>query len=234
MFNFQNPEPRELEPSGTLAVHSIFRTIQGEGPFTGKPAVFIRLAGCNLQCPGCDTDYTSARVAYSADRLVSAVQEKAFPNVKLIVITGGEPFRQNINVVCRKLIDLGFTVQVETNGTLAPQWGFPGDVKIVVSPKTNKIHHKLRNKVTGYKYVIDSAGYDPVTGLPVSVLGLETKQGVAKPLHPDKGPLPPVYIQPRDERDPERNAANLQVAIDSCMKFGHTLQLQLHKIIGVE
>ena len=39
-------------------VHSIFPTIQGEGPFVGQPAIFIRLAGCNLQCPACDTDYT--------------------------------------------------------------------------------------------------------------------------------------------------------------------------------
>src|SRR3954467_9071958 len=46
----------------SLSIHSIFYTLQGEGPYSGCPAVFMRLAGCNLQCPGCDTDYTSGQI----------------------------------------------------------------------------------------------------------------------------------------------------------------------------
>ena len=48
-------EPEKIDRDRHLDVHSIFHTIQGEGPYCGHPAVFIRLAGCNLQCPGCDT-----------------------------------------------------------------------------------------------------------------------------------------------------------------------------------
>ena len=54
-FNGQPIEKVQRTFDGTLEVHSIFKTIQGEGPFCGTPAVFIRLAGCNLQCPWCDT-----------------------------------------------------------------------------------------------------------------------------------------------------------------------------------
>ena len=60
-MNQQAPEKQQLRGDGLLAVHSIFYTIQGEGPFAGETAVFVRLAGCNLQCPLCDTDYTSDR-----------------------------------------------------------------------------------------------------------------------------------------------------------------------------
>jgi len=51
-MNQQPIEKQFLHPKGDLEVHSIFLTIQGEGPFTGQRAVFVRLAGCNLQCPG--------------------------------------------------------------------------------------------------------------------------------------------------------------------------------------
>ena len=57
-----------------LEVHSIFYTIQGEGPFCGTPAVFIRLAGCNLQCPSCDTNYTSKRRTMTAEEIVNEVR----------------------------------------------------------------------------------------------------------------------------------------------------------------
>ena len=54
------PAEKQVKSSGLiLAINSIFYTIQGEGPFAGSPAVFVRLAGCNLQCPMCDTEYTS-------------------------------------------------------------------------------------------------------------------------------------------------------------------------------
>ena len=59
MKNQQLADKPVLNETGlSLQVNSIFYTIQGEGPFAGRPAIFIRLAGCNLQCPGCDTEYT--------------------------------------------------------------------------------------------------------------------------------------------------------------------------------
>ncbi|WP_046973456.1 7-carboxy-7-deazaguanine synthase QueE, partial [Dyella japonica] len=96
-------------------------TIQGEGPFCGQPAVFVRLAGCNLQCPGCDTNYTSNRKKMShSDIWQEIVHVTGEAKTKLVVITGGEPFRQPevVNFI-NYLIDMkGYRVQVETNGTM--------------------------------------------------------------------------------------------------------------------
>src|SRR5574343_1826946 len=96
-MNNQQPAPRDFQD--TLEVHSIFSTIQGEGPFCGRPAVFVRLAGCNLQCPGCDTDYTQNRARLDYEIILSIIRDQlalTASKANLIVVTGGEPFRQNI------------------------------------------------------------------------------------------------------------------------------------------
>ena len=92
MINIQPIEKYVQAENKMLDVHSIFYTIQGEGPFTGCPAVFVRLAGCNLKCPGCDTDYTSNRTPMTAEQILNKILELASP-ATLVVITGGEPFR---------------------------------------------------------------------------------------------------------------------------------------------
>ena len=74
----------------TYKVNDIFYSLQGEGFWTGTPAVFVRLSGCNLQCPFCDTDHFSGR-DLSADEIVEAVKE--FPATH-VIITGGEPAMQ--------------------------------------------------------------------------------------------------------------------------------------------
>jgi len=91
--NTQKPEQRTLETS--IDIVDYFRTIQGEGPFAGFPAVFIRMAGCNLKCPGCDTNYTHGRDTVSAIALTEELVPLLAKTPRaVIVITGGEPFRQ--------------------------------------------------------------------------------------------------------------------------------------------
>ncbi|WP_404603863.1 4Fe-4S cluster-binding domain-containing protein, partial [Raoultella planticola] len=100
-LNSQTPEKKDYQ--STLEVHSIFSTIQGEGPFCGRPAVFVRLAGCNLQCPGCDTEYTQNRERLNYGSILQNIEERLMStssNANLIVISGGEPFRQNIAPFC--------------------------------------------------------------------------------------------------------------------------------------
>jgi len=120
-------------------VVEVFTSIQGEGPFTGAYSLFIRLAGCNLRCPFCDTKYSwdaaNARVVSTGELL--RLVEEARPS--LVVVTGGEPLLQarQLEGLVHPLVKAGYKVQVETNGTIkAPSSDSPlSMVYYVVSPK---------------------------------------------------------------------------------------------------
>lgn len=153
-----------------LFVHSVFYTIQGEGPFAGCPAVFVRLGGCNLQCPGCDTEYTDGAKWHTASEIISMLHD----SVQLVVITGGEPFRQNISMFANSLIAVGVKVQVETNGTLPPSPGLHDAVAIVCSPKSGKVNKLLLPRIDAWKYVARAQDLACDDGLPV--MRLATRQ----------------------------------------------------------
>jgi len=244
---FMNKQLREqqlVSSGGALQVHSIFGTIQGEGPFSGRAAVFVRLAGCNLQCPACDTDYTSQRDIYPPEQLMRSVimNAEALALTKpLIVITGGEPFRQNLFPFVKLAINKGHTVQIETNGTLCPlDPGFASLCSldtthkarcfIVCSPKTGKLNAELLPLICCFKYVVTDGQVAYDDGLPIKVLGHSAAPMVARPPEGFGGV---VYVQPADLKDEKKNRQNLRQAKFSATK-GHTLQLQIHKIIGVE
>lgn len=242
MLNQQPIEHRTKDDGDRLSVHSIFRTIQGEGPFSGRRALFIRLAGCNLACPKCDTDYTKGRSTATVAELLAHVCGEFDPSW-LVVITGGEPFRQNIEPLVRALTTCGYMVQIETNGVLPlPSIGFPalcsldpsdangedGKCFIVCSPKTNKVHPSIEACACAYKYVlaIDEVESD---GLPTRALDNPTNGIIARP--PEGVP---VYVQPCDEKNIATNATNLYQCVESSLLHGYILQVQLHKTVGVE
>lgn len=98
----------------TYRVNEIFYSIQGEGRNTGRPAVFIRLSGCNRRCPFCDTDHATWR-PMEADAVAAAVAR--FP-ARFVVITGGEPLLQLEASLIERLKEAGYEIAVETNGSL--------------------------------------------------------------------------------------------------------------------
>lgn len=114
-------------PMYCLAVTSVFYTLQGEGPFAGRPAVFVRLAGCNfggkaVACQGCDTAFSllSSEVV-GIDPLCSRVRLLSGSRTSLVVITGGEPLLQPyVHWFILALEADGYNVQIETNGTQIP------------------------------------------------------------------------------------------------------------------
>lgn len=232
-MNKQRPErPFDIHDGEFLEVHSIFHTIQGEGPFAGTPAVFVRLAGCNLQCPLCDTQYTEGRRQWAIRDIVEQVE--LHMEYGLVVVTGGEPFRQTLVPLFKGLTAAGFYVQVETNGSLeVPEMDFQQDpvfregVYIVCSPK-KKVHPSVWNAACALKYVVQ-AGKVAEDGLPTGVLGYRLA-----PDRPPEGWEQPIYIQPADQQDDELNELNTKVAVKSAMDNNYILQLQIHKILGME
>ncbi len=234
MLNQQPVEKSKQRRDGFLDVHHIFPTIQGEGPYAGAPATFVRLAGCNLQCPLCDTDYTSQRQLWAPEFIAEDIAKVVAPN-KLVVISGGEPFRQNIVPLVDLLLTDAYTVQIETNGTLPlpPEWFWSPDSRkscIVCSPKAGKVHPRIALHANAFKYVL-RAGQVDSDGLPTRALDHPVHLRVARPPAGFDGP---VYVQPCDEQDVKKNADNLAACVASAFKHGYTLCLQQHKILNLE
>ena len=233
-----NTQPQERKvDSDLLHAHSIFKTIQGEGPFQGEPAIFVRLTGCNLQCPNCDTDYTSIRTGMYAKEIFQQIEALKSSYKQLVVITGGEPFRQNILPLLKLLSkNYGYYTQIETNGTIEPSkigyntLGTKRGISIVVSPKTPVINENIRRLACAFKYIINSNHIDQHDGLPTRVLGYECR--VARPHSFDPG-FRRVYVLPEDCDDFEQNKSNEITAIQSSIVYGYNFQMQLHKLIGV-
>ena len=100
---------------GTLKVTEIFHSIQGESTHAGRPCVFVRLTACDLRCRWCDTPYAFTEGApLTLDAIVQRVREY---DCSLVEITGGEPLLQsNTPELCRRLLDAGHEVLLETGG----------------------------------------------------------------------------------------------------------------------
>lgn len=229
-INQQPPEKPDYSHDGSVELHHIFETVQGEGPFVGTPAVFIRLAGCSLQCPFCDTDYTSQRKRRSPYDLEKRVEELADGRPLMVVITGGEPFRQDIGPLVTLLHDCGWVVQIETNGVNCPP-NFPFDkATIVCSPKTGKINKKLAPHIDALKYVLHADMID-TDGLPTRALNHPASPHTAR--IPDDF-IGEVYVQPIDVEDEAENTRHTEATVRVCQQHGYRLCLQTHKMIGLE
>lgn len=216
-----NPIRPPVQGDGSrLEVKNLFPTLQGEGPYAGHPAVFLRLGGCNLACTFCDTDFEDYTSMPIGD-ILARIQALSEGVRNLVVITGGEPLRQNIAPLCEQLLALGFKVQIETNGTLFRP--LPEKVDIVCSPKNTgagymPLRGDLLERAQALKFIISkhNAQYDHVADVGQGQYGT------------------PVYVQPMDEYDDARNAENLELAKELAMRHGYRLSLQIHKMLGIE
>ena len=115
-----------------MLVYEIFKSIQGESTYAGLPCVFVRLAGCNLSCSWCDTPY--ARVPDEAIEMtiVEVIEKVGGFDCPLVEITGGEPLMQEEAIdLAGALLESGYRVLIETNGSVALSGLDPRVVKIV-------------------------------------------------------------------------------------------------------
>ena len=239
-INQQQQEAATNNPN-LIDVYKFFYTIQGEGPFAGSPSIFLRLAGCNIRCPGCDTIYTGdERRTYSVAELVDAIvamKASEASAAALIVVTGGEPLRQNLDYLLPQLgIATKLHEQIETTGILPLsdtliQMCLDGRLSVVVSPKTSRISRVTAQYADAFKYVLEAGNSDRLDGLPLTALGHKASPSLARPLDMATAS---IFVNPMDEKDPERNSANMQAVIEVCMKYGYTAGAQLHKMWDVE
>ena len=210
------------------SVKEIFLTLQGEGGQAGRVAVFCRFTGCNLwsgreedraqaTCQFCDTDFIGTNgtgggrfntAAALADRIAGfwPASAPSTPARRLVVFTGGEPLLQLDSPLITAMHDRGFSIAVESNGTvLAP----PGIDWLCISPKAGA--PLVQTSGTELKLVY------PQTGLsPADVAELDFAQ---------------FWLQPMDG---PAQAANTQAAIAYCLQTPQwALSLQTHKLTGI-
>jgi 7-carboxy-7-deazaguanine synthase len=189
-----------------LQLAEIFYSVQGEGTWTGTPAVFVRLAGCNLACAFCDTDYALKFLA-GIDDVVARVRAEG-NGCPMVILTGGEPFAQT---AATALIDAlradGRRVHVESNGTLAVP--LPADVWLTVSPK-ERLHPAMAARANEAKLIVDGR--------------VPTEWVAAFPA------ATPIFLQPEGNKP-----ANVTLAYDAAKATPERfrLSLQTHKFIGV-
>jgi organic radical activating enzyme len=234
MYGLNPVRKQELDPDGKLWVQEIFSTLQGEGSHAGTPSIFVRLAGCNLTCDFCDTQFESA--FESADNFMTVPQISTVinrmssddPGCTNIVITGGEPFRQNFVPLVNHLLSLGFTIEIETAGTLwIDTFHFISkDCHVTVSPKTPKINASIETVASAYKYIVGEDNCPKGSCLvPLSANGKEL-------------PMPkyrqPIFIQPMDDANIEKAKANIRASIGLVKQTGWRLSVQTHKMLGIE
>ena len=193
-----------------MKVNEIFYSLQGEGYHTGTAAVFLRLSGCNLQCPFCDTKHESG-TEMSESQIIEQV--KRYP-CRLVVVTGGEPSLQLTDTLVEALHGIGRQVAVETNGThplpcgvdwitLSPKDLFLGDEAAVVLQHVDEI-----------KVVFDGEHE------PSSYSGIEISHS--------------RFLQPCDTGDTRRNDEIVRQTIAYIKEHPEwRLSLQTHKLLQI-
>ena len=119
-----------------IKVSEIFTSFQGEGPYVGTPATFLRLYGCNLNCPWCDTDISTYEILSVDDVAEILLTQMEFNNIKTLIITGGEPTLQmeEIKRLIKELPE-DIKIHIETNGSI---FEYVPEIKYVISPKVEK------------------------------------------------------------------------------------------------
>ena len=203
--------------NGRYRVSEIFYSLQGEGCWIGTPMVFVRLAGCNLQCPFCDTDHRSFK-ELSIETILSAVREQG-DACRRICLTGGEPLLQADDALLSAFHAAGYTVHLETNGTRP----LPGGVDwVTLSPKED-----VPGQVGDSRVVLEKA--DEVKLVYDGTLSEERLAFWAR------FPATWHFLQPCDTGKPERNRALLRETIGYIQARGGLwrLSLQTHKFLGI-
>ena len=195
-----------------MRINEIFYSLQGEGRHAGRAAVFIRLSGCNLKCPFCDTDFSQYR-EMTIEEITDEVCNLSL-DCHFVVITGGEPTLQNCTHLIDELHKNGYAVAMESNGTnYAPfncDWLTISPKTLFVGTKAAEIKQKRCNEL---KVVFDCVN-DP-----------EVYNNVRAEY---------FYLQPCDTGDMQKNKEIMNKCVEYIKKHPKwKLSLQTQKILNV-
>lgn len=229
-----------------LLVNEVFETIQGEGSWTGTPSIFVRLQGCPVGCPWCDTKHTwdllpsnvrpvdvimkeneesAFYFSASSGSLFTLFEDKTY-TAKHIVITGGEPCMFDLAPFTNMAHEKGYSTQIETSGTYSINCS--EKTWVTVSPKINM--------KAGMPVLVSSMQRANEIKHPVAMQkhidelnALLQKSGLTQTMNKQKVTSPLIYLQPISQQE-----RATQLAIETCIKNNWRLSVQLHKYIGVE
>lgn len=199
---------RDAPGASHFAVAEQFFSFQGEGVLAGTPAWFIRLQGCKVGCTWCDTKETwsNAEPNVALADIVRGVPHSA----RHVVITGGEPFEQDIRRLLRALHLEGRSVQVETSGcydVYGPAW-------ITVSPKFFKpFSEQALRAANEIKQVVASEA---------------DIERLLNEVIPHVSVYTPVSLQPVSN-----GKRALEICLAACRQYGYRLSVQTHKLLGL-
>lgn len=190
----------ERAPADSLLITSVFYTIQGEGPFAGRPAVFIRLAKCNLKCSFCDT-YFDQGDWWTTSGAVDLVREThatlhPITSLPMLVVTGGEPMLQpNLIPFLEKAKHHFNAIQIESNGLILRD--VPLNAHLVVSPKCAQVEGKpthflkpprrVLSRANSLKFVLTADEDSPYHTVPTWAFACRDMLGT------------PIYVSPMAE-----------------------------------
>jgi 7-carboxy-7-deazaguanine synthase len=191
-------------------------TLQGEGAHAGRACVFLRFAACNLDCTGCDTDFSpEGAVRMSADEIVARLRALDTSRTHRVIVTGGEPTLQWDAPLAAAVRGAGFRVHMESNGTRVPAGAVDW---LTVSPKPQ--HHPsgllLADKVPAdeVKVIVDNTVTEAV---------LDQYAARWRCEH--------YFVQPWMDGTYAHNLARTIALVQARPRW--RLSLQLHKIINV-
>lgn len=197
-----------------LKINEIFYSIQGEGYNTGMPAIFVRLSGCNMNCKFCDTEHKKGKTM-SEEQIFHEIKSL---NCWRVVITGGEPFVQDLTRLVQILKENSYQIFIETNGTIAVKKTLTDQIDwIAMSPK-GKI---LLSRWDEVKLIVN---------IDTTVENILQQMTTLK----KRCPQGMIFLQPEWNKDMLKTAERINWAINLVKEVpGCYLSVQMHKLISI-